>query len=312
MNTLDLSPFNLFKNVSPDLVDKILPECAVITIPAGEHLIRKDFNNKALYLLVEGDVEIYLDEQDKPLKIIQSGDIIGEISLIDQKSATASAISLSECKVIVISEYIMWNFIEQSHQFAINFLHIITNRFRGVHSQVVSSIEKQRLSEHKAIIDNLTKLYNRGWLNENFDSLLERCKSDWKPFSYCMIDIDHFKNINDTYGHQVGDLVLQLTGEILNKSSRTGDYSVRYGGEEMAILLPNTDVENAIEIAERIRQVIEENVIEYETGKTLTISVSIGVSTLTGSETSADLIKLADEALYYAKAHGRNQVRYNG
>jgi diguanylate cyclase (GGDEF)-like protein len=311
MKAIDLTSFYLFKNVPLALINKILPEHSIHTVPAGRHLVKKDLNNAALYLLLEGEVEIYLNEDDKPLKNILAGDIIGEISMIDQKSATASAISLCECKVIIVSEELIWKFIEQSHIFAINFLHLITDRFRGVNSQVVSSIEKQRLSEHKAIVDDLTKLYNRGWLNENFAPLLERCKINLDPFSYCMIDIDHFKSINDTYGHQVGDFVLQSTGETLNNLSRVGDYVVRYGGEEMAILLPNTESIDALGIAERVRQTIEKNAIEYKKGETLNITVSIGVSTLIESETSADLIARADEALYYAKAHGRNQVKFN-
>ncbi|TAN67491.1 MAG: GGDEF domain-containing protein [Methylobacter sp.] len=311
MEAIDLTAFDLFKNVPLELINEIMSEHSVYTIPAGQHLVKRDFKNSALYLLLEGEVEIYLDEKDKPLKIISAGDIIGEISMLDQQSATASAISLCECRIIIINEELIWELVEKSHLFTINLLHIITNRFRGVNSQVISSIQKQRLFEHKAIVDDLTKLYNRGWLNENFPLLLERCKKDMYPFSYFMIDIDHFKKINDTYGHQVGDFVLQLTGEILNNLSRAMDYVVRYGGEEMAMLLPNTNVEDALGIAERVRHTIEKKVIIYEPGKTLSITVSIGVSTLTRFETSADLIKSADEALYYAKVHGRNQIKFN-
>ncbi len=311
MKAIDLTSFDLFKNVPLKLINEILPEYSVHTLPAGQHLVKKDLKNTALYLLLEGQVEIYLDEEDKPLKIILAGDIIGEISLIDQKSATASAISLCECKVIIISEESIWKLVEQSHLFTINLLQLIANRFRGVNSQVVSSIKKQRLSEHRAIVDDLTKLYNRGWLNENLEPLLERCKKDLQPFSCLMIDIDHFKKINDTHGHQIGDFVLQQIGETLNNLSRTMDYVVRYGGEEIVMLLLNTGVADALGIAERVRQTIEKKVIEYGNGKTLKVTVSIGVATLTKSETSIDLIKCADEALYYAKGHGRNQVRVN-
>lgn len=311
MNATDLTSFDLFKNVPLGLINEILPEHSVHTIPAGRHLLKKDLNNTALYLLLEGQVEIYLDEEDNPLKTIWAGDIIGEISLIDQKSATASAVALCDCKVIVISEALIWKLVEQSHLFTINLLRLVTNRFRGVNSQVVSSMKKQRLFEHKAIIDDLTQLYNRGWLNENFEPLLERCKNDRHPFSYFMIDIDYFKAINDRYGHQTGDLVLQRTGETLKQLSRAKDYVVRYGGEEMAILLPDTGISDALRFAERVRQTIEQKAVEYEQGKTLNMTVSIGVATLTKSETSADLIKCADEALYYAKSHGRNQVKFN-
>ncbi len=310
MKTVDLTSFELFKNVPLELINKVLPNYSVYTIPAGQHLIKKDFKNSALYLLLEGEVQICLEE-NKPLKIVLAGDVIGEISLIDQKSATASVISLCQCQVIAINEELIWDLVEQSHLFAINLLRLIAHRFRGVNSQVVSSLKKQRLFEHKAIVDDLTNLYNRGWLNENFVPLLERCKKDRHPFSYFMIDIDHFKKINDSHGHQVGDFVLQLTARTLNNMSRAGDYVVRYGGEEIAMLLPNTDITDALRIAERVRQTIESKVIEYERDRTLKITVSIGVSTLTTSESSTDLIKYADKALYYAKAHGRNQVKFN-
>ncbi len=309
MKATDLTSFELFNNVPLELINSVLANCSVYTIPAGQHLIRKDVKNSALYLLLEGEVQIYLEE-DKPLRIIWAGDVIGEISLIDQQSATASAISLVECKVIMINEPLVWSLVEQSHLFAINLLRLMAGRFRGVNSQVVSSLKKQRLFEHKALVDDLTQLYNRAWLNENFTTLLDSCKKDRQPFCYFMIDIDHFKKINDTYGHQVGDFVLQLTANTLDTLSRTGDAVVRYGGEEIAMLLPNTDINDALRIAERARQSIEDKNIEYEPDKTLKITVSIGVSSLTHSESSTDLIKYADEALYYAKAHGRNQVKF--
>jgi diguanylate cyclase (GGDEF)-like protein len=311
MHAIDLTSFDLFKNVPLELIDEILPEHSVHTIPAGQHLLKRDSNNAALYLLLEGEVEIYLDEEDKPLKKILAGDVIGEISLIDRQSATASAISLCECKVIAISEELVWRLVEQSHLFSINLLRLIAGRFRGVNSQVVHSMKEQRLSEHKAAVDGLTKLYNRGWLNETFSLLLERSKNDQHPFSFMMIDIDHFKIINDTYGHPVGDFVLQLAGETLKHLSRTKDFVVRYGGEEMAILLPDTGISDALGIAERVRQTIENKAIEYENGKNFNITVSIGVAAITKSETSAELIKRADEALYRAKELGRNQVKFN-
>lgn len=311
MKDISLTAFDLFKDLPFDLINKVLAESPVTSIPPGQYLVKKDQNNAVLYLLLDGEVEIYLDENENPIRKLSAGDIFGEISMVDHQVATASAISLTECKVIIIKEELIWDLVHQNHIFTINLIHLMANRFRGVNSQLVSSRKEQKLFERRAIIDDLTKLYNRGWLNENLSALLERCKINQSPFSYLMIDVDHFKNINDSYGHQVGDLVLQVTGEILNNISRANDYVVRYGGEEMAMLLLNTKVEDAIGIAERVRQAIEAKNIEYEQGKTLNITISIGVSALTESGTGADLIKLADEALYYAKKHGRNRVKFN-
>lgn len=309
METSPLQSFALFDGVPSAALRGILPDHPERIIPGGEKLVTKGQRNAALYLLVDGEAEIYLDESARPLKVVHAGEIIGEVSLLDQEPATASAITRGECRVIVLGEETVWRLIRSCHPFAINFIQLMTRRFRGANTQVVSSIEKQRLFEERATIDNLTRLHNRGWLNDNFDRLLNRCKTDGLPFSYCMIDIDHFKKVNDTLGHQTGDLVLEKTAAVLKLLSRGGDHAVRYGGEEMAMLLPNTRVEHALIFAERLREHIEAQTIEHAPGMFVRVTVSIGVATLANDESGADLIRIADAALYEAKAQGRNQVR---
>ena len=123
MKPIDLTHFDLFKNVPSNLINQIMSEQWVHSIPAGQYLVKKDIINTTLYLLLEGQVEIYLEEEGDPLKVIGPGDIIGEISVIDHKSATASAITLCDCKVIIFSEELIWEFIKQSHLFSINFMY---------------------------------------------------------------------------------------------------------------------------------------------------------------------------------------------
>jgi diguanylate cyclase (GGDEF)-like protein len=311
MKAANLSSFELFKNVPESLIDSILPSCSLQVISAGNYLVRKGVDNHQLYLLLEGNVAIYLDESDLPLKIVSAGSTIGEISLMDRKSATASVITLTECQVIVLDEKQVWALFCDSCTFARNYLQLLTSRLRIVNSQVVSSIEKQRVFEHKSNIDNLTQLYNRGWLNENFDYILEHCVNKSQAFSYCMIDIDHFKRINDSYGHQAGDLSLQVIADILKKLSRASDYVARYGGEEIVILLPNVNANHALIFAERIRKTIADTPVDYLIDKPINLTVSIGVTTHTDNQTSTDLIRLADRAMYRAKAQGRNRVIFD-
>jgi diguanylate cyclase (GGDEF)-like protein len=292
------------------LIDSILPSCSPQIISPGNYLVRKGVDNHQLYLLLEGSAAIYLDESDLPLKIISTGAIIGEISLMDNKSATASVITLTECQVIVLDEKQVWALFCDNCTFARNYLKLLTSRLRTVNSQVIASIQKQRAFEHKSNIDHLTQLYNRGWLNENFEYILECSVNKAQAFSYCMIDIDNFKNINDNYGHQAGDLSLQVISDVVKKLSRSDDYVVRYGGEEIAILLPNVNANNALIFAERIRKTIADTPIDL-LEQLINLTVSIGVATYTNNQTSTDLIKLADRALYQAKAQGRNQVRFN-
>ena len=126
-----------------------------------------------------------------------------------------------------------------------------------------------------------------------------------------MSDIDHFKNFNDTYGHDMGDRVLRLVADEIKKSIRTSDIAARYGGEELCVILPNTDREGSLNIAERIRKNIENLRIPHD-GEDITITCSIGVSTIPDNQPVdvKEFLKQADQALYEAKDKGRNQVKF--
>ncbi|OMH40138.1 hypothetical protein BLW93_06690 [Desulfurobacterium indicum] len=123
-----------------------------------------------------------------------------------------------------------------------------------------------------------------------------------------MIDIDYFKRINDTYGHEVGDLVLKFIVDKIRSLIRSSDILVRYGGEEFIIYLPHTTLKDALKLAERIRKGIEDMIIDTEDGKKIRVTISLGVAERDLGETLEQVIKKADEALYRAKKHGRNRV----
>ncbi|AXK49229.1 hypothetical protein CRU87_05595 [Aliarcobacter trophiarum LMG 25534] len=158
--------------------------------------------------------------------------------------------------------------------------------------------------QNLASIDDLTKIYNRFYFFNAFNQQLARLKSDKIGFSLIMFDLDHFKNVNDTYGHDVGDYVLHETCRVVEESLRKDDIFARIGGEEFLISLPNTDIENAFYIAQRIKQNIEEH--NFKNIPKLTIS--LGVAEATEPITSTELLKRVDIALYKAKKEGRNRV----
>jgi diguanylate cyclase (GGDEF)-like protein len=309
MDVQRILQFDLFKNVRADIIEELLSSHSVSIFQPGEYLITRFKDNKYLFLLLEGSVEIYLNENDKPLNIIERGESIGEISLLDGQPASAHVIALSECQVFMIDKEKIWSIAENSHAFTFNLLQHLVDRLRKFNAQVDSSIQAQQKMEKKATIDALTGLYNRRWFDDHFDTILNRCIDENQDFSFIMIDIDHFKHVNDQYGHAVGDVVLHKTGAILLEHARERDAAVRYGGEELSLILPNTTLEQALVIAERIRKVIEKTDFQYSKDEKLNITVSIGCSTYTGSEDKNRLMKLADDALYLAKDNGRNQVR---
>ena len=158
-------------------------------------------------------------------------------------------------------------------------------------------------------VDVLTSLLSRRHFMRMAERELNRSARYKAEMSVLMIDIDNFKAVNDTYGHEAGDRVLKRLGEILRSTLRDVDFAGRLGGEEFAVVLPQTSVLMAFEVAERICRTVEHAEIALARGLPLHISISIGVSSLHGPEMNLDtLLARADRALYEAKHEGRNQV----
>ncbi len=178
-----------------------------------------------------------------------------------------------------------------------------------VRRQLSMIIEKQRLFE-QAITDGLTRLYVRRFFIATLEKELARSRRYRSELSLLLLDIDDFKKFNDSYGHQFGDLVLKETAQRIIENIRAVDTPGRYGGEELAVLLPQTPREDAILVAERIRRSIEGSVYRLS-GPSLGVTVSIGVATLLGRTLSMEsFIEEADKALYQSKAEGKNRVAF--
>ena len=160
----------------------------------------------------------------------------------------------------------------------------------------------------KAEKDLLTMLPNRSAITSALDREIARCHRDRRTVGVILLDIDHFKRINDTYGHFAGDAVLRETAGRLRSNTRPYDQVGRYGGEEFLVVLPNCDLEQASQQAERMRAKLHESPMIVD-GVELSVSASFGVTVSDGSERHSDLfVRVADEALYKSKAHGRNCV----
>ena len=173
--------------------------------------------------------------------------------------------------------------------------------------QLGSAVKNAQLYE-QAITDGMTKLYLHKYFKQRLFDEIKRAARFKRNLALIMVDIDHFKNFNDTYGHQAGDEVLKAVAAILRKAVRTHDLPVRYGGEEFALVLPETDMIGAVAVAERVRRSIETEHLEFN-GEVIKITASFGVALFPDSATDMEtLIKASDVALYWSKEHGRNQV----
>jgi diguanylate cyclase (GGDEF)-like protein len=163
--------------------------------------------------------------------------------------------------------------------------------------------------QEQAMTDPLTGLYNRRFFNDALARACKQAQRQQRAFSVILMDLDHFKNVNDSYGHDAGDAVLKHVGDLLRERVRASDIAVRYGGEEFAILLPDTDTEVAVARAEGLRLALRAQPIDC--GKqSIGITASFGVAEYEyATSTGHGLMQSADAALYAAKADGRNAVR---
>lgn len=169
--------------------------------------------------------------------------------------------------------------------------------------------EEQRLA-HLTLVDPLTGLYNRRHFVDVLQAELARAKRTGRPLALLMLDIDHFKRVNDTWGHQAGDRVLQLLAQTVLHSIRLEDLAARVGGEEFAVIMPGLDDTTALQAAERLRGIVEHTPFAVDVTTTIDVRISVGIAA-TNKGTPADmdaLISAADAALYRAKQTGRNRV----
>ena len=165
--------------------------------------------------------------------------------------------------------------------------------------------------QHQANTDGLTGCFNKTYFNNRIDLEVKRSKLSGNPLSLLVFDLDHFKKLNDTHGHDAGDFALkEVSGLIRDQGVREGDIFARYGGEEFVILLPGTTLKQGFDIAENLRKLLEQHQFVYE-GKQLEVSASVGVADYReGVLSGTDLFKRADEAVYKSKEGGRNQTNF--
>lgn len=221
--------------------------------------------------------------------------------VLEQPSPTTYYTKQRRADSVVFDAHVDWSYRRDAH-----------GRVQGFIAVVTDITERKRLQEalrEQAIRDPLTGLFNRRYLDETLPRELSRCQRSGESLTVAMLDLDHFKRFNDTYGHEAGDTVLRAVGDLLSCSLRTGDLPCRYGGEELTLILYGSTLENAQLRLDSFRQAVQQTHIPYRDGELPAITVSIGVAEAKPGETDAvAVLSRADAALYQAKAQGRNRV----
>ncbi|GMR01595.1 MAG: diguanylate cyclase [Gammaproteobacteria bacterium] len=307
-----LSRLQLFRNVDLENLAllELLGQCEYRTLAAGEIILSTEAENRYLYILLKGRLAIQLTAHDDiPLATVEPGECVGEMSIIDSRVPSAQVSASEETQVLIIEQDILWRMVSVSHEIARNLLYIMSERVRYSNLVIADSLEMQRKYQRFASTDALTGLHNRGWLDDAFDREIKRSERDELPLALIMIDVDDFKNYNDDYGHLAGDQVLITVADAIRSPLRPNDMVARFGGEEFAVLLPETTVKNAKIIAERLR----EHVCSAETGildnkKLPAVTISLGVARRQQGYSLDMMIAAADVAMYHAKRNGKNRV----
>lgn len=307
-----LSRLQLFRNVELEntALLKLLGQCEYRTLDAGEVLLSTKAENHFLYILLKGRLAIQLNlHDDIPLATVEPGECVGEMSIIDSAPPSAQVSATEETEVLAIEQDILWRMVSVSHEIARNLLYIMSERVRYSNLVIADSLEMQRKYQRYASTDALTGLHNRGWLDDAFDRELKRSERDELPLALIMIDVDNFKTYNDDYGHLAGDQVLITVADAIRSPLRPNDLVARFGGEEFAVLLPETTMKNAAIIAERLR----DNVSKTDPGKLddrqlPEVTISLGVAGRQPGYSLDMMIAAADVAMYHAKRNGKNRV----
>lgn len=248
-----------------------------------EVVVENNFKNSDLYNAKTG--KRYKDAKFMCLPLMVEGKVLAIVNLTSKKDGS--------------------DFSVYDQQKAISICQILANK--------IENCQLYKKIETLSVTDSLTNLYNRQFLDNRMGKDFARVVRSHEPFTIIMADIDHFKSINDTFGHQAGDVVLKQFSEVVVSSIREADFAARYGGEEFVITLPATDLLGGIKLAEKIRRKVEKTLKVTDGAKNRFVTVSLGVSSLQNQNYKHpdELLKAADDALYRAKEEGRNRVCYD-
>lgn len=299
----------IFRNVDLDSIKNQIAEIAFIEIPRNEILLSPASLNQHIYILLNGELNICLNKDGgNVIARINAGESVGEISIIDDCPPSAYVKANQACELLSIHRDVLSQMFERQPELAVNLLKVLGERFRQNNDTLVSSFELQQEYKDKSERDALTGLHNRGWMDEIFPKQLELSQRIGQRVTLAMIDADHFKRVNDDHGHQAGDSALKHLALIIQEHLRETDLLVRYGGEELIVLMPGTILSRAQLVADRIRALVMTTPVNLDNDKQIQVTISIGMSESHEGETIEDLIERADQALYQAKSNGRNRI----
>jgi len=306
-----LRELQALQGTGDEILDALVPRIRLLQLETGRRLLQRGEPNLRVYLVLSGLLRVELDGEGPPLAYIKRGETVGELSLLAGSAATATVAAEEPTRLLVLDEETFWWLAESSHEFSVGLLVRLAKRLRSNNDAVQESLVLRRQFEQAALSDALTGFRNRRWLDQTLPRIIQRHLHASEPLCIAMMDIDHFKQVNDAYGHAAGDAVLLQVGRLVRANLRPADSAARIGGEEFVLILPQTLLPGAISAVERLREAIAGATFAYDRRPLPQVTVSLGLVALERSADSQKLLAQADVALYAAKQAGRNRTEWS-
>jgi diguanylate cyclase (GGDEF)-like protein len=307
-----LRELQALRGVGDEILDALVPRCGLLQLEADQCLLQRGDPNSCIYVVISGRLRVELDDKSVPLAHLGRGETVGELSLLAGSPTTATVAAEGPTQLLVLDEESFWWLVNSSHEFSAELLVRLAKRMRSNNDAVQANIVLRRQFEEAALSDALTGLRNRRWLDQTLPRIVQRCLNSSEPLCIAVMDIDHFKRINDTFGHPAGDAVLEQVGQLVRGKLRPTDFAARIGGEEFALVFSQTSLPGAIRAAERLREAIYSTSFAFDGRPLPQLTVSLGLVALERAANSRELLAQADEALYRAKQSGRNRLEWLG
>ena len=309
-STYSIRDLQLFHDSDHDNLAPLLAGCAIMRLGADEQL--EHSSRARLFIVLSGMLSVAADAEsgsDGAATRILPGESVGEQSVLDDSANLAAISAVADTELLVIDAELVWKLIDRSGGLAKNLLRLLSFRIRAANALVRRGHKLGEFYRKMSMNDGLTGLYNRTWLADMLPKMVATAQRSGTPLALVMIDLDHFKMFNDTHGHLTGDDALRAAASVITVALRPSDFAVRYGGEEMMVILPETTELLAAMVAERLCARMREVCIFPDMRLALPhVTASVGVAVLSEGMDDLDLIAAADAALYRAKDGGRDQV----
>jgi diguanylate cyclase (GGDEF)-like protein len=284
---------------------------------AGEIILRENEPGDVFYIIRYGQT-VVLKGDIQNLIILgfrSTGEAIGEMALLENRPRSATVIALDTVSLLSLSRDTFYQFLSENPSFGLNLMNILSGRIRKSDEERMRGYAREKRQvvvletlSKQATHDPLTGLFNRRYLDQILYGEIAHALQNGSPVGILMADVDHFKQINDSYGHKAGDLMLLSAGDIMKQCVRSVDIVCRYGGEEFVIVMPGASVPTVSKCAEEIRSKFQDLRVKYENHEVhTTISLGAAIFPLHGSNVDEVFI-YADRAMYRAKQEGRNRV----